>query len=268
MKKIVILFLAGVLAGTLGCVSQPTHTSGYIPGTIPQPSRPTASEMSHSRSLLYDTVAKKENLKLRQEGNNYVRAKTIVSRLSQAAGLGNFSYPVYMADAGKRTNAFALNGNTIVVYDELARRIGNDEELAAILGHEVSHILGQHHKDTTSTERQAIVDVAATLIGSVIGSSVSATAGDIARQGTALAGSGAFVRSYDRAMEYEADQVGMLLMAKAGYDPEGAIRFWSKASSVLGAAGGGYDFFSTHPSHGNRMQRLRETLPTARKLYH
>ena len=249
------------------CVSQPTHTSSYQPGTIPKPTKPTASELNQSRALLYDKLAKRDKLQLRQSGTQYQRVRRIVNRLSKAAGAHGYSYPVYMADAGKKTNAYALNGNTIVVYDELERRISNDTELAAVLGHEMSHILASHHKDSTTAERQAMVNVAATLIGSIVGASVSSTAGDIAMQGTAIAGTGAYVHSYSRAMEYEADEVGMLLMAKAGYNPKGAISFWSKASSVLGSAGGGNDFFSTHPSHGNRMQRLQLTLPQAQKLY-
>ena len=74
------------------------------------------------------------------------------------------------------------------------------------------------------------------------------------------------VLSYGRAMEHEADHMGMLLMAKAGYDPAIALTVWEKADQVLGG-GGGSSFFSSHPSHGDRLQRLRDDYEYALPYY-
>ncbi|MEJ2310079.1 MAG: M48 family metallopeptidase [Gammaproteobacteria bacterium] len=268
MKRLLILILlsGALLAG--GCESVPEkHTSSFRPGEIPVATRPGAAEISKTRRLLFNELAPREEMKLTQAGPSYRRVKRIVGRLSRAAGLGSFSYPVYLADIGDQVNAFAYQGNTIIVSTELVDRLPRDDELAAVLGHEMAHILGSHHENEAAQQTRLAVGVAAVVIGAIARSEVSSTAGRIAEYATGAIGTGYFVRPYDRGMEYEADHVGMLLMAKAGYDPEAAIRLWSKAGSVMGSAGASENFLSTHPSHGNRMQRLRNTLPLARRYY-
>jgi predicted Zn-dependent protease len=261
------LFLAGALF-TSGCQStQERYSSGYREGVIPQATRPSNDRIRQTRSLLINRVAPQQRMRLTQTGPRYNRVKRMVNRLSRAAGLRGFSYPVYIADAGSKVNAFAYQGNTIVVYKALVDRLPRDDELAAVLAHEISHILGRHHANEAAQQRRVAVGVAAAVIGSLVGSEVSSSAGSLAEYASNTIGTGYFVRPYDRGMEYEADHVGMLLMAKAGYNPEGAIRLWSKAGRVMGSAGARENFLSTHPSHGNRVERLKKTLPLARRYY-
>lgn len=266
-RLIAALLLASALF-TSGCEStQERYSSGYREGVIPTASRPSNDNIRQTRALLINRVAPQEKIRLTQTGARYNRVKRIVNRLSRAAGLRGFSYPVYIADAGNKVNAFAYQGNTIVVYKALVDKLPRDDELAAVLGHEISHILGDHHANQSAEKRRVAVGVAAAVIGAVVGSEVSSSAGSIAEYASSTIGTGYFVRPYDRGMEYEADHVGMLLMAKAGYNPEGAIRLWSKAGRVMGSAGANQNFLSTHPSHGNRVERLRKTLPLAQRYY-
>jgi len=264
MKKTLSILLVSASLITGGCQTVETrHTSSYQPGVIPKATKPSNAQIQQTRSLLTQQAAK-DKLTFVQSGATYNRTKRIVNRLSRAAGLGNFSYPVYIADAGNTANAFAYQGNTIVVYKALADRLPRDDEYAAVLSHEVAHILGSHHVNQDSQQRQVAVNVAASVLGSLIGGD----AGQLASIATNTVGTGYFVRPYERGMEYEADHVGMLLQAKAGYNPEGAIRMWKKAGSVLGSAGSRENFLSTHPAHGNRVARLEQTLPAAKRYYH
>ena len=204
-------------------------------------------------------------MELVQSGPNYQRVKKIIDRLCVAANVEQ-ELDVYTVDAGEDVNAFAMGGNTIVVYDELLNRLPKEEELAVVLGHEMAHILGQHNADNTEQKRAAGWGIAASVINVAVSIGTGSSAlGDLVGGSTEIVGAGV-VRSYGRAMEHEADHIGMLLMAKAGYDPGAAITVWDKADEVLGA-NNGPSFFSSHPSHGNRKERLERDYLLALPIY-
>jgi predicted Zn-dependent protease len=77
---------------------------------------------------------------------------------------------------------------------------------------------------------------------------------------------GAYVLAYDRDMEYEADHIGMMVMSKAGYNPEAALSFWQKSDEIFGGSNS-MSFFSTHPSNSDRLDQLRSYLPIALEYY-
>jgi len=255
-----LLLLALLLTVIPACT---TTTKNFQAGVIPQYQPVEPSEATSTKYALTEMMDE-QGLELSQEGPGYTRVKAIVDRLSPAAKVTQ-ELDVYTADAGEQVNAFATGGNTIVVYDELLRRLPKDEELAVIISHEMAHLLGGHTNDDTMQKRGSAVGV----FSSVLGAAVSITtgsdvAGDLAAQGSSAVGTGV-VLSYGRAMEHEADHIGMMLMAKSDYDPKVAIEVWDKADEVLGA-GGGPSFFSSHPSHGNRRERLEEDLVYALQL--
>ena len=243
-----------------------TSTKNFQSGVIPAPPQVTESKTAQTKALL-DHYADENDLSLYQSGPDYQRVNTMVKKLAKAAGQKGPAFPVYIADAGETKNAFAINGNTIVVYKALLDELPNDDELSVVIAHEVAHILGQHSEDETEKNRGMAVAIGSVILGTaasiatgvdVVGDAVTNTAGTI--------GAGAFVLSYGRAQEYEADHIGMLLMAKAGYDPENAITVWQNADKILGA-GAKNSFLSSHPSHGDRKQRLEDTLVYAEPLY-
>jgi metalloendopeptidase OMA1, mitochondrial len=264
MMKLKVILMSAVL--TLSACSG-NVAKDYQRGTIPKATKPNPSKIAQTKSLLHRELAKNK-IKLYQSGPQYNRVKRIVNRLSHAAGLGGWSYPVYMADS-KQVNAMAVNDNTIVVFKKLADNIGNDDDLmAVVLGHEVSHILSHHGSDRVAQNRTAGVAIGAEILGAIIAHKTgSAELGQAGRDITGTIGLGAWVRPYGRSMELEADHVGMLLMAKAGYDPRAAIRFWNNSGKYLGTTSGRTSFLSTHPDPGNRKAQLQATLPTALKYY-
>jgi len=259
------LFVLSILI--TGCSSTTGPTKSFIPNTIPQASIPASSSIQQTRRVIVQELGQKQGMTLYDSGTDYQRVNNLVRRLSQAAGLGSFSYPVIIADAGSKVNAMAVNGNTIVVYKELLRRVPNNTELAAVVGHEMAHIASRHHTDQTAQNRAAGVQIGASILGSLIGDRVGKAEGELVGSLASKIGQGLFVSSYSREMEYEADHTGMLLMARAGYNPQGAIVFWSNANNIFGMSAGGSDFLSSHPSESRRLSRLQASLPTAMQYY-
>lgn len=260
LRKLIFLIVLGAVLPA--CT---TTTKNFQAGTIPAYQPVDSSTATDNKSRLASMMAKQE-LELSQSGPDYDRVKRIIDRLSVNAQIEQ-ALDVYTAEAGDQVNAFAMGGNTIVVYNELLRRLPKDEELAVVLAHEVAHILGGHNNDSTMQKRGGAVGILGGLaqVAVLIATEGNADAAELAGSGVSAVGTGV-VLSYGRAMEHEADHIGMLLMAKSGYDPRNAIVVWDKADQVLGA-GGGLSFLSSHPSHGNRKQRLEKDYVYAEPLF-
>lgn len=161
----------------------------------------------------------------------------------------------------KQVNAFALPGGKIGVYTGLLDVAETPGQLAAVIGHEVGHVLAQHANERMSL--QFATQTGAQLIAALAG-------GDPAQQQTLLNLLGIGTRygvalPFSRTQETEADIIGLRLMARAGFDPRQAIQLWKNMS----AAGGPQppEFLSTHPSDASRIAELREHLSRTERLY-
>jgi predicted Zn-dependent protease len=158
-------------------------------------------------------------------------------------------------------NAFALPGGKIGVNTGLLKVARSQGQLAAVIGHEVTHVTQGHANERVSSEFatqtalqtiSVLADASNPMHGQLIG----------------LLGAGVQVGvllPYGRAQEREADLIGLDLMAKAGFDPRESISLWQN----MAKAGGGQppEFLSTHPSHGTRMHDLEERMPIAMPVY-
>lgn len=153
-------------------------------------------------------------------------------------------------------NAFALPGGKVGVNTGLFKAAENDDQLAAVIGHEVAHAIARHGAERMSQGQLAQAG------GAVVG----AATGNQAYVGaySALAQLG-FMLPNSRTQESEADHIGLLYMAEAGYDPRAAIELWQNMQKVGG--NGPMEWMSTHPSPGNRIQRLEELMPEALAIY-
>lgn len=249
-----------------------THTKVPL-GTIPQAEPPTKSASNEAVQGLVG-IAASQGYKVTQRGSEYVRVKRIWDRLTVAAGAKQGLWPVFIVDAGEDVNAAAVNGAAMEVHKELVHRVKDDAQLATVLSHEMGHILAKHHENAEKQEANAeAVEVGASVLGSAVstvgrslGWALPGLAGSATEATASLVGDGAFVKSFSRSQEYDADQVGLMIMAKAGYNPNSALAFWKNANEILG----NYDstsFFSTHPSHEDRLENLEEALPYAMNYY-
>jgi predicted Zn-dependent protease len=160
-----------------------------------------------------------------------------------------YKYNFYVIADPRTVNAFALPGGQIFITQALLGLLESEHEVAAVLGHEVGHVLARH-----SAEHLAKQQLTQQLISAVIVGSGSYEAGQLAN----LAGS-LINMKHGREDELESDSLGLQLTREAGYDPSAMIR----VMQVLEKASGGSrqpEFASTHPSPANRIQRIREQL--------
>ena len=160
-------------------------------------------------------------------------------------------------------NAFCLPGGKIVVYTGILRVTESEAGLATVIGHEVAHATARHGAQRVFRNQLAQT--------ALLGASVALGDMDYSQRRTIMGLLGAGARygvllPFGRDHEVEADQMGLLYMARAGYDPRESIRFWER----MGQAAGGSappEFLSTHPSHGTRIDNLRGFMPRALEEY-
>jgi metalloendopeptidase OMA1, mitochondrial len=152
-------------------------------------------------------------------------------------------------------NAFALPGGKVGVNTGLFQVAKNDDQLAAVMGHEVSHAIARHGAERMSQQ----VLMQAGLAG--LGLATNQTYAAVAAQAATLA----VILPYSRTQEAEADHIGLIYMAEAGYDPREAIALWENFESFGGARQP--EFLSTHPAPGSRIENLRRLLPEVMPIY-
>jgi predicted Zn-dependent protease len=160
--------------------------------------------------------------------------------------------PELLAD--RNVNAFVLPNGYSGYFDGMWAFVGgNQDEMAIIMGHEMGHLTGRHAQERVSQQLALAVGVAVvgTAAGAAAGRRYSPAIGAALGLGAALGGA-AFSRSH----EYEADRLGLVYAARAGYEPQAAMRFWDRMEARHGRGGGPPSFLSTHPSHGDRRERL------------
>ncbi len=163
----------------------------------------------------------------------------------------------------EQVNAFCLPGGKIVVYAGILPVAGNDAGLATVLGHEMAHATSRHGAQRVF--QQNLAQTAMT------GIAVSLSDMDYDKQRAVMGALGAgaqfgILMPFGREHESEADHIGLIYMARAGYDPQESIRFWERMER---SGGGGQppEFLSTHPSHGRRIQQLQQWMPQALEEY-
>ncbi len=161
-----------------------------------------------------------------------------------------------------QVNAFCMPGGKIVVYEGILPYTQDETGLAVVLGHEVAHAVAKHANERMSQEM--VAQYGASAVGSVLSKSSSS----MQTVGQTIYGLGAqygVMLPFNRKQELEADRLGLVFMAIAGYNPNAAIPFWQRMSSQ----GGGTvpEFMSTHPSDQKRIDQIQQYLPEALQYY-
>jgi predicted Zn-dependent protease len=158
-------------------------------------------------------------------------------------------------------NAWALPGGKIAVYSKMANTFTDDEEIAAVMGHEIAHAILRHGAEQVS--RGQIQQAAVLGVGVAAGvATEDAQMAQLAIQLGSLAAAGFVQLPHSRNMELEADDIGTLYMARAGYDPRASVRLWQKMKQLKDGQGAPSPFFSTHPSDDKRIERLQNKMDT------
>lgn len=167
------------------------------------------------------------------------------------------------AFAGDQRNAFALPGGHVGVYEGILEVARSDAELATVMSHEVAHVAARHGGERMS---QTLL---VSLGGLALSTALQEEPDQTRQLYLAAFGVGAqvgYLLPHSRRHELEADRIGLIYMARAGYDPRAAVDFWQRMEEA-GEGGQVPEFLSTHPSHGRRIDRLNQFMPGALKAY-
>jgi predicted Zn-dependent protease len=161
----------------------------------------------------------------------------------------------------EQANAFALPGNKIGVYTGLLKYARNQDQLAAVIGHEVGHVIAKHGNERVSS--QMATEAGLGIATAVLGSTQNENS-DMILAGLGLGVQYGIILPFSRKQESEADLIGLDLMAKSGFNPEESVTLWQN----MAAAGlSPPEFLSTHPSGETRIKQLRERIPQADIAY-
>jgi len=197
------------------------------------------------------------------------KVKEITDRLVKQAVLvrrdaASWKWEVQVINDPKTVNAFCMAGGKMAIYTGMWEQLkATDDEIAQVMGHEIAHALADHTRERMSI---AMTSAAVTTAAAIaIGSRDSGPGAGLALTGAQLAAVLAIQLPNSRNGEAEADQIGIELAARAGYDPHAAVTLWEKMGKLGGK--GQPEFLSTHPSPENRAARLAELGNQVAPLY-
>jgi predicted Zn-dependent protease len=183
------------------------------------------------------------------------RVQTVGRRIAKVSGQPDWDWQFTLFD-NPEPNAFALPGGKVGVNTGLFKVAKNDDQLAAVMGHEIGHAIARHGAERMS--QGILAQLGGVAVGAATGSPAYVDAySQLATLGVIL--------PYSRTQESEADEIGLMLMAEAGYDPREAIKLWQNFEALGGQRPP--EFLSTHPSEGTRIERLKELMPEALERY-
>lgn len=208
----------------------------------------------------YQDVLQKEKISQDPKLNELVTR--VGSRIAAATGRTDYKWEFKVIENDKLANAFCLPGGKVAVYTGLMPVAQDEAGLAAVIGHEVAHAIARHGGERMS--QQLLLE------GVALAAAVSTKDERKAELYATLLGVGAtfgILLPYSRLHESEADRMGLIYMAKAGYDPRAARDFWVRMGANDGKKGKPPEWLSTHPADDKRIRQIEQWLPEALSHY-
>ena len=266
MKKIRIFLMSALVAVMASC-----GTSSTVPITGRKQNILVSDEqvlsLSNQQYQEYMKSAKASTnatntAMVKRVGQNIANA--VVSYLQQnglAAEVSNYKWEFNLVQ-DKSVNAFCMPGGKIVVYEGLLPVTKDESSLAIVVGHEVAHAVAKHSAERLSNELRKQYGsqiLGAVLQGAGASTNLQSISSTVFGIGTTLGGA-----AYSRSQESEADRLGLIFAAMAGYDPNVAVNFWQRMAS---ATGNNYSILSDHPSDQSRIKNIQGWLPEALQYY-
>ncbi|MBB5391914.1 Zn-dependent protease with chaperone function [Herbaspirillum sp. SJZ130] len=256
--------LAVALAGLVACETVQTTQGGAVGIDRKQQMLVSSQEMEAASSKEYAQVLAQARDKgqLNRSAAQTQRVRAVANRLIPQTGVFRqdalqWKWEVNVL-ASDEANAWCMPGGKIAVYSGLIDKLNiSDDELAAVMGHEIAHALREHARERAS--QQAVANSAISLGAALLG------LGDVGQQSAQYAYMGLMGLPNSRANETEADRIGVELAARAGYDPKAAVTLWQKMAKLGGEEP--MKFLSTHPSSADRIADLTVYAQRVEPLY-
>jgi len=250
-----------VFAFLAGCAANPiTGRSQFVVVS----ERMAIGESAAAYNAMMGELGKKK--KIEADGERVKKVREITGRLiAQAVRFrpetASWNWEVQVINDPKQVNAFAMAGGKMAIYSGMWETLkASDDEIAHVLGHEIGHALANHTQERMSIAMTS--QLAAQVVAIAIASRETQ---QLALTGAQMAALLAVQLPNSRESESEADQIGIELAARAGYDPKAAVTLWEKMSRL--GDGRPPEFLSTHPSPENRAARLKELGERVQPLY-
>jgi predicted Zn-dependent protease len=256
-RPLIAIAIAAVVVGVLLLVQ--THRQKTPVTHRVQHVALTDEQQMQLGSQEYAKTLRANRARIISSGPQYARVQRVAKGIEAVAARDkpNFVWKVTLLRKNV-ANAYCLPGGKIVVYSGILPLTRNDAGLATVLGHEVAHATAEHVAERI--ERQHLTEVAA----AIIAGGVAFTPEQYVRV-IALLGAGSAL-PFSRSQESEADHIGLIYIARAGYDPHQAVSFWKR----MRRASNGKEppeFLSDHPSDAHRVERIEQWLPEAERAH-
>jgi predicted Zn-dependent protease len=263
-QRLLVVALCGLLSFASGCQTVKTTSAGAVGVDRKQQMLVSSEQIDQGAAEAYEA-----ELKAARDKGTLNTDKAMLARVTAVSQRIVAATPTFRTDARSwkwqfnvqktdELNAYCMPGGRIMVYSGLMDKLDlSDAELATVLGHEVAHALREHTRERVSRAyAQQLV-----LAGAAAATGASQGATDIAN----MVGQVTFQLPFSRDQESEADQIGLELMARAGYDPHAALTLWKKMSAA--EQGGTPKFLSTHPEPKERIKDIEKNIPRVMPLY-
>ncbi len=263
IRVVALLSIAVSMAGLASC--QTTTSAGAIGAKRSQLMLVSSEQLDQMAAQTYAKLVADGNQKgtLNRDSAMLQRVRAVASRLEPQTAVFRNDAPSWKWEvnvlSGDELNAFCMPGGKIMFYAGLINQLHlTNDEIAIVMGHEISHALREHSREQVSQAMaaQAVIGVGTILFGLDQGSADLAGAGYEALVAT----------RFSRTDEIEADRMGLELAARAGYDPRAGVTLWRK---MIAANNGGRppEFLSSHPADASRVGQIEALLPTVMPLY-
>jgi len=229
------------------------------------------SELASMSFQEYSKVLKTSKLSTDMSKVNMVRrvgqriataSEQLLDERGQGADIRNYKWEFNLIEDDKTVNAWCMPGGKVAVYTGLLPIAQDENGLAVVMGHEVAHAIAKHGNERMS--QGLLAQFGAIGLSLALAGNPGVTS-DIFMQAYGVGAQVGFLLPYSRIHESEADRIGLVLMAKAGYDPRGAIALWQRMNAKSGSRPP--EFLSTHPAPESRIRNIESLIPEAMQYY-
>jgi predicted Zn-dependent protease len=252
-----VLAVLGVLVVLPGCA------------TVPETGRSQLRLISAEQEMqlgLAEFDKLKQSTPISRDTKLKAELQQVGRRIAAVAPLAGAQWEFVLFNKPDEANAFCLPGGKVGVYTGILAVTQDEEGLATVIGHEVAHAVARHGAERAS--EQLLMQAGGQALDIVMASRASQWRGAVLGA-YGIGGELGVVLPHSRAQELEADRIGLLYMARAGYDPRQAVAFWRRFGDYQARQGGGrpIEFLSTHPLDESRIRALQEYMPRALAEY-